>query len=285
MQMTPKTPAVIMAMLCWLALPQAALAAAPSACGAVPDFVPVRSGGSGTIYSDTIYSIGANIAYSLRKCGPVSTAEKKSALLPVQPNPQAIAGASTVVAAIEPEAKIEPLRSEPEMTAAPVAVPAPTKPVARPTVAQAPAPSPQPVPDPVAPPIEAIREEAAYSEPSMVAPALIGLGTAAVMTYVLWEAFDDENDSPQRLTAGSEPVQALAAYDTKMLASFAALNTVADLQSDQSMAVGVSSSLYDETPAIAAGMSLRLGTQGMFKTAISFSDSEYLANAGVSYGW
>lgn len=297
--MTPKGLALMTVALCGLSLPQPAQAVAPIRCGAAPDFTPVLPRGTGLTYSDAIYSIGANSVYSLPKCGPVPTARKKAALLRVPPVP---APEPTILATAMPEPEIEVEVAKPEPRP-PAPAPSPiqvAKPVPRPAVVAAivPTPAPKPViaaiPAPVPKPIEVqaqiptqVPSEAeSYSEPSMVAPVVIGLGTAAVLSYALWHSLEDKDSGkPARLSLSSEPVQALASYDTHMLASFAALNTVADLQSDQRVAMGVSSSVYDETSALAAGMSFRLGTQGIFKTAISYSDNEYLANAGLSYGW
>jgi hypothetical protein len=254
--------------------------------------------GTAQSYSDALFSIGSNNSYSMRNCEPISTAQKKSALLLVPPVPEAVA-VPTIMAAVMPTAEIKPVLTEPDLPAPVPEVIAVVKPVARPTFVEAPAPAPAPTPVPAPVPAPAPKpvqvqaqlpedmpdEGEAYAEPFTVAPVVIGLGTAAVLTYAIWETLDDKNDAPARLSVSSEPVQALAAYDTRMLASFAALNTVADLQSDQQVSVGVSSSIYAETPALAAGMSLRLGSQGIFKTGISYSEHEYMANAGLSYGW
>jgi len=286
MRMTPRSLAMMTVALCCLGLPQQAQAVPASSCGVVPDFMPVLPRGSGYTYSDAIYAIGANSAYALPKCGPISTARNKSALLLVPPVPKPVVEPK-VVAAVEMDVTM-PEAQSPAPAPAPIAV---VKPVPRSTAVAAPKlpvlPAPVTKPDAVQAQLpEQVQSEAeSYSEPSMVAPVLVGLGTAAVFSYVLWNTLDDKGGEPARLTTSHEPVQALAAYDTNMLAAFAALNTVADLQSDQRIAVGVSSSVYDETGALAAGMSFRLGSQGIFKTAISYSDNEYLANAGLSYGW
>jgi hypothetical protein len=273
-----------------LCLPQPAQALVPGACGASQTFMPVLPIGRAQSYSDALFAIGSNNSYSMPNCEPVSTARKKSALLLVPPVPQA-AVKPTILAAVTPKAEVEPVEMVPDLPARMAEVVAVAKPVARPSSMEASiaAPSPAPAPKPAQVqaqlPAEVPDDSEAYSEPFAVTPLVIGVGAAAVLTYALWESLDDEDGTPARLSAGSEPVQALAAYDTRMLASFAALNTVADLQSDQQIAVGVSSSIYDETPALAAGMSLRLGRQGIFKTAISYSENEYMANAGLSYGW
>ena len=288
--MMPKRLAMMTLALGWLCLPQPAQALVPGACGASQTFMPVLPVSRAQSYSDALFAIGSNNADSMPSCEPVSTARKKSALLLVPPVPQA-AVKPTILAAVTPKAEVEPVEMVPDLPAPMAEVVAVAKPVARPSSMEASiaAPSPAPAPKPAQVqaqlPAEVPDDSEAYSEPFAVTPLVIGVGAAAVLTYAIWESLDEEDGTPARLSAGSEPVQALAAYDTRMLASFAALNTVADLQSDQQIAVGVSSSIYDETPALAAGMSLRLGRQGIFKTAISFSENEYLANAGLSYGW
>jgi hypothetical protein len=290
MQMTPKALALMTVALWCLGLPHQAQAATPSACGA--NFVPVLPAGTMQSFSDSLYLIGLNNSYSMPKCEPVTTARKKSALLLVPPAQKAKTGTPLIVASAMPETEIEPSLPETDLPAPVPEVISLVKPVPRPAVVEAPAPAPAPAPKPVQVqaelPAQVPDDDEGYSEPFAVAPVILGVGTAAVVTYALWEALDDKGDKngePARLTAGTEPVEALAAYDTKMLAAFAAINTVADLQSDQQISVGISSSVYNETPALAAGMSLRLGTQGILKTAISFSDNEYMANAGLSYGW
>lgn len=300
MQMTPKRLALMTVALWCLGLPPQVQAAAPSACGA--DFVPVLPQGTSQSFSDALFSIGLNNSHSMPKCEPVSTVKKKSALLLVPPAPKAVTASPTIVAAVMPEAEIEPSLSQSDLPTPVPEVMSLVKPVPRPAVVEAPSvdpvpsPAPSPVPAPMPKPVQVQAElpvevpgdDEGYSEPFAAGPVIVGLGTAAVMSYALWEALDDDDDKdgvPARLTAGTEPVQALAAYDTKMLAAFAAINTVADLQSDQQISVGISSSVYDETPALAAGMSWRLGPHGILKTAVSFSDNEYMANAGLSYGW
>jgi hypothetical protein len=267
-----------------LGLSQQAQAVSATSCGVAKEFIPVLTRGSSYTYSDGIYAIGANSAHLMPKCGPISTTRNKSALLLVPPVPEPVVEPK-VVAAAQMDMTTPEVQSPPP---APIAV---VKPAPRPTALAASEVSADPVPvtkpDAVQAqlPAQVPSEAESYSEPSMVAPVVIGLGTAAVLSYALWNTFNDKDGEPARLTTSSEPVRALAAYDTNMLASYAALNTVADLQSDQRIAVGVSSSVYDETAALAAGMSFRLGAQGIFKTAISYSDNEYLANAGLSYGW
>jgi outer membrane biosynthesis protein TonB len=299
--MTPKGLAVMTGALWCFGLLHQAQALAPDPCHKSPAFVPLQPIGTVPNYSDALYSIGANNSYAMPKCAPVINETKKASLLLVPPVQREVAEAQMEVAALIPEPEMETSFPEQDLpvtdpTSVVTPVPRPAlpeisepqsvpEPAPAPVTVSQPAPAPRPVQEKAEPPTQTSVDDDGYSEPSLAAPALIGLGTAAVMTYLIWDATDDKNGEPARLAASSEPVQALVAYDTKMLASFAAVNTVADLQSDQQISVGVSSSLYDETSAFAAGMSLRLGTRGIFKTAVSFSDSEYLANAGLSYGW
>lgn len=280
----------------WLSMSDAARALTGRPCVVVQarelDFVPVLPASKSPGYYSAFYSIGSNNTQSLKpkagdgcdstaslpvpRAAPASTADKKSALLLMPPRPRLRVAAKLTEADL---ADFTP-------PVAPIAAKAPKPPQA--AVSEAPA-APLPVPvQTVAPAevsVEKDADEADYSEPSHILPVAMGLGVAAVVTYTLFDALDDDKSEPSRLSVASEPVQANVAYDAGMLASFAALNTVADLQSDQRISLGLSSSVYDSTAAIAAGMSLRLGAQGVFKTAVSFSGHEYLANAGVSYGW
>ena len=293
-------------MLFWyLALPEDVFALSGDACAKAaiaPEFVPVLPGGISQGYYSAFYSIGLNNSGApSNRCktgsveqepAPVATTAMKSALLRVPP----------VVRTQPPRLPVEVAATAPEPPQADILPPevvekaaAPEEPVVGfPAPAPAPAPDPEPAPVPEPVPVEAktaetvtVEDDEGYSEPSLLAPVVLGVGMAAVLTYGIVEMMDEADDKakPQQLSLGSEPVRALVAYDSKMLASFAAQNTVADLQSGQRISMGISTSVYDETAALAAGVSLRLGMQGVLKTAVSFSGDTYLASAGLSYGW
>lgn len=162
------------------------------------------------------------------------------------------------------------------------------KPAAAKTVTALPAPPAPPTRKTVADAVQAQEADADYEDQSaLIGDVIIGATATTVFTYAIlaMRDHDRESASHRKLNVHSVPTLGLTAFDSRQLAAFSAVNTVADLQPGQQFSLGLSSGHYNHESAFAAGMSFRISDRATLKTSMSFLSDEYVTNVGLSYGW